>query len=164
MADPRLTSWCFTHISTIRFVYICTLLPLHHRDAEPAQLGEEVRVLHRDSPVSCGHRWDAHPGQETLPEAAVRRLGPTDRGVQHRPQQRENRYVWRCWTSPVSGSGLHGNRCCPNFFFLQQPTLGDYSLITVSLYFWTYMTGIWKSVHFFLAFRKLPWQQHLYYS
>lgn len=111
MANPRLTSWCFTHISTIASLTSVALFPLHHRDAEPAQLGEEVPVLQRDAPVPRGHRWRLRPGQETLPEAAAGRLGPTHSGVQHRPQQRENRYVWRRRTSPVFGSGLHGNRC-----------------------------------------------------
>lgn len=63
------------------------------RDPEPAQLGEEVPVLRRGPAVPRGHRRDLRPGQETLPEAAVGRLGRSDGGVQHRPQQRQNRYV-----------------------------------------------------------------------
>lgn len=66
---------------------------LAHRHPEPAKLGEEVPVVQQRQAVAGGHRRDVHAGQGAVPEPAARGLGKTYGGVQHRAQQREDRYV-----------------------------------------------------------------------
>lgn len=171
MADLRLTagvSPTFQQSAFLTSVLLSQspvqLLPdaLHRRDAEPAQLGEEVPVLHRGPPVSCGHRWDVHPGQETLPEAAARRLGQTDSGVQHRPQQRENRYAGVSERLPFPGMvsmaavtrSLLPKLCC--FFFFNADLLLEIinyycTSLFLNIYDWDQDVSV-----FFLAFSKSP--------
>lgn len=71
--------------------------------------------------VAGGHRRDVHAGQGAVPEPAARGLGKTDGGVQHRAQQREDRYVAGVLRPVVEWFVSHNHQKVVGLIFLQHP-------------------------------------------